>query len=118
MIVDDNSLFRMCVGFMTRHTQHVELVGEFETGNEALKAIPLLKPDTVLVDVFMPSMDGITLIRLIRESHPDLRIIATTGSMDKHIMTGVLRAGASEIVFKEKFVAGLLKAIPQLNGNT
>jgi two-component system NarL family response regulator len=117
MIVDDNTFFRTCVGFLTRHIQCAELVGEFESGSVALCSIPVLMPDIILVDLFMPDMDGITLTRLIRENYPNMQIIAITGSMNNRIVNRAIKAGASQVVFKEKFVAGLLNAIPQLQGN-
>jgi DNA-binding NarL/FixJ family response regulator len=118
IIVDDNPLFRTSVRFLARNTQYVELVGEFETGLEALNSLPQLNPDVVLVDLYMPGMDGISLIRLIREKYPQLQIIAITGSMDSRIVKRVLNAGARQVVFKEKFVTGIFNALPQLRGTS
>src|ERR1700694_4600700 len=111
MIVDDSLSFRKSAAFLAQSIHDIQLVGEFDNGNDALISIPELLPHIVLVDILMPGMNGIVLTRLIRQRNPEIRIIAVTGSMNDRLIQQVRDAGASAVIFKDQLLPGILQAI-------
>ncbi len=77
LLVEDNDPVRFALSALLRDGGH--RVIEATDGNTALEAIPGARPDIVVTDIFMPALDGIELICVLRESHPDLKIVAMSG---------------------------------------
>ena len=109
-IVEDNADNRLLVHLLLQ--ERYDLV-EYETGGEALRGLKEARPDLVLLDISIPEMDGVDVLRAIR-SDPDLRkirIIAVTA----HAMSGhrekYLAAGFDDYVAKPVEEAILLEAI-------
>lgn len=70
MIVDDSNFMRKAVGELLSSEPGLEVVGLISSGEEALRSIPLLKPDVVTLDVEMEGMDGLATLRRIMETNP------------------------------------------------
>ncbi|MDJ0949721.1 MAG: response regulator [Alphaproteobacteria bacterium] len=77
LLVDDVQMVRLALSTLLQESGHT--VTEASDGKAALKAAGSDAFDIVVTDVFMPAMDGIELIRHLRESYPDLKIIAISG---------------------------------------
>jgi DNA-binding NarL/FixJ family response regulator len=77
-IVEDHQLFREGLKSMLKSRDDVEIVGEAEDGLEAVKRIRKVKPDLVLLDLSMPKMGGISVMKEIKRELPDTRILALT----------------------------------------
>ncbi len=77
LLVEDINIVRVALNTLLRDSGH--RVTEACDGNAAMKAVQDVRFDIVVTDVFMPEMDGIELIRLLRDSHPDLKIVAISG---------------------------------------
>ena len=103
LVVDDSLPFLAVLREVVRATGHLEVVGEAETGEDAIAAAEMLEPDMVLMDVHMPGIGGITaaeeikaarpstLMVLISTTHPDeLPARAAGGSIDAVICKSVL----------------------------
>src|SRR5919106_3313579 len=71
----------------------LELVGEAENGQQALRLCAEERPDVVLMDLVMPGMDGVQTTRAIRERFPDIRVIALTSFPEDRLVQDVLEAG-------------------------
>jgi DNA-binding NarL/FixJ family response regulator len=111
LIADDQALvrggFRMILG--TR--EDMEVVGEAGDGNEAVTLAEGLQPDVVLMDVRMPTLDGIEATRRIIASGSRAHIIMlTTYDLDEYVFAA-LRAGASGFMLKDVRPADLVEAI-------
>jgi YesN/AraC family two-component response regulator len=76
LLVDDESLVRKILKQVLAGYPDAELVGEAETGEEAIIAVDRLHPDVVVMDIRMPAMDGTAAARKIRQKHPDVKIIS------------------------------------------
>lgn len=111
MIVDDSLAFRKSLAFCMQDFESLKLVGDFENGLDAFMCLASLRPDIVLVDVFMPGMDGLTLSRLIRQTYPSIEIIAITGSIDERIKMQAFEAGISKLIFKDNFYTDILSVL-------
>jgi DNA-binding NarL/FixJ family response regulator len=98
VIVDDHQLFR--AGVRAELEDRVEILGDAETVDEAVKLIAETGPDVVLLDVHMPDGGGIEVIRRVAPEQPGVRFLALSVSDDAEDVIGVIRAGARGYVTK------------------
>lgn len=99
LIVDDNPDVR----YLTRVTIESEscrVVGEATNGAEAIEAAAEVRPDTVVIDLRMPFMDGLEATRILRYRFPDLKIIVLSGSDDPKMIRQISAAGADAAIDK------------------
>jgi len=89
----------------------LELVGEAENGQQALRLCAEERPDVVLMDLVMPGMDGVQTTRAIRERFPDIRVIALTSFPEDRLVQDVLEAGALSYLLKNVGADELARAI-------
>ena len=99
-VADDQALLRGAVRTMLDLEADIEVVGEAADGGEAVEQILRLHPDVVLMDVRMPTLDGIEATRRLRDAGSDARIlVVTTFDLDEYVFHA-LRAGASGFLLK------------------
>lgn len=100
LVVDDEAFIRNVVGRMLASDGH--RLAFAENGRTALKLLPWLRPDLILMDVMMPEIDGIETTRQIRavEGMADTPIMIMTGRSDKHLVIDCVKAGARDFVIK------------------
>ncbi|MHB8340636.1 MAG: response regulator [Mycobacteriales bacterium] len=111
LLVDDQPLLRMGFRMVLDAQPDMTVVGEASDGREAVEAVHRGKPDVVLMDVRMPTMDGVEATRLIVASGSLSRVlILTTFDLDDYAFAG-LRAGASGFLLKDVPPVDLLSAI-------
>lgn len=87
--------------------------GHFNTGQETIEAIPRLRPDVVSLDLNMPDVNGLTVLRRIREVSPETRCVVLSGHADDAYVRESFDAGAMGYVFKED-IRDLIEAIHTL----
>ncbi|MGD8604635.1 MAG: response regulator transcription factor [Anaerolineales bacterium] len=110
-LVDDQALFREGLRTILSLQPDLEIVGEAADGREAIALIHRTNPDVVLMDLKMPSLDGVEATRLIKGEHPSARIlILTTFDDDEYVFEG-LRAGAVGYLLKDAPSDKLIEAI-------
>jgi DNA-binding NarL/FixJ family response regulator/anti-sigma regulatory factor (Ser/Thr protein kinase) len=112
MVVDDNAGFRESL-LTLLDTEELRVVGEARTGEEALELVQRIDPDVVLMDVRMPTMDGIEATRRLKELRPGIGVVALTGHEDQAIVREMLVAGASGYVLKDSDGDDILQAVMQ-----
>jgi DNA-binding NarL/FixJ family response regulator len=100
LVVDDNEGFRDSLA-MLLHSEDLEVVGQAGDGEGALELVRTTHPDVVLMDVRMPSMDGIEATRQLKSRFPSLGVVALTGTEDQQAVREMLVAGASGYVLKD-----------------
>lgn len=111
MIVDDHEMVRSGLGVFLQAFEDLELVGDTGTVEEALKLLPEAKPDVVLMDLIMPGTDGVTATKIIRESYPEVQIIALSSFCDEHLVQSAVEAGATGYLLKNTSIDDLAEAI-------
>jgi NarL family two-component system response regulator LiaR len=100
VIVDDHQVVRQGVRAFLDAQPDMIVVGEAETGDQAIEIATSQAPDVVLMDLIMPGMDGIEATRRIKKMSPHSRIIILTSyHEDEHIFPAI-RAGALSYVLK------------------
>jgi signal transduction histidine kinase len=106
LLVDDNAGFRDSL-ISLLDTEEMTVVGQAGSGDQALELVEVTAPDVVLMDVRMPTMDG------LKATHPGIGIVALTGSEDQRAVRDMLVAGASGYVLKDSDGDEILHAIRQ-----
>jgi two-component system, chemotaxis family, protein-glutamate methylesterase/glutaminase len=102
MVVDDSALYRQMVKNVLRTLTDVEVIGLACTGKEALEKIPELKPELLTLDVQMPDMNGLELLREIKQRRLPVKSIMLS-SLTAHgaqVTTDALLAGAFDFIQK------------------
>jgi DNA-binding NarL/FixJ family response regulator len=111
LIADDQTLFREGVARLLEGTKGIKVVGTADNGEHAVKLARQLRPDVVLMDISMPSVDGIAATRAIRAVLPETRIvILTIHDSDEYLLQG-LQAGANGYILKDATREQLVRAI-------
>ncbi|GER80139.1 MAG: response regulator transcription factor [Anaerolineales bacterium] len=101
LLADDHKLFRQgMISLMRTREDLVEVVGEAETGEEAIQLTEKLSPDVVLMDIYMSQMDGLQAAKEIRTRFPKVAIVMLTSSeRDGHLYEAV-RLGVAGYLLK------------------
>jgi DNA-binding NarL/FixJ family response regulator len=100
LLVDDQDLVRAGLRGILRKQFGFEIVGECRDGSEALAAMHACDPDIVLMDVRMPTLDGVAATRLLRTDRPSIPVLALTTFDDDQALAGMLKAGAAGFALK------------------
>jgi len=110
MLVDDHALVRM--GFrMLLADARVEVVAEFDDGEQACAEYARIKPDVVVMDLSMPGMGGLEAVRRLLAQDPKARILALSAHEDTAHPQRVLRAGALGYLTKRSAPDALIAAV-------
>jgi NarL family two-component system response regulator LiaR len=110
-IVDDHVVVRSGLAAFLSVFDDLHLVGEAQTGAEALRLCEEQRPDVVLMDLVMPGMDGVAATRAIRQRFPETQVVALTSFPEDHLVQEVLRAGALSYLLKNVGAEELARAI-------
>ncbi len=101
LVADDHKLFRQgLISLIKTHDELVEVIGEAATGAEAIQLAERLRPDIVLMDIYMPDMDGLQATRLIKQKLPDINVVMLTSSEDDNHLYEAVRLGAAGYLLK------------------
>jgi two-component system, NarL family, nitrate/nitrite response regulator NarL len=100
MLVDDHALVRTSVASLLATCPDIQVVGEAEDGAQAVARAAELMPDLILMDIQMPTMDGLEATRRIKAAHPSLKIVMLTVVEEERSLSEALRAGAEGYLLK------------------
>jgi DNA-binding NarL/FixJ family response regulator len=101
LVADDHRLFRQgLISLMNTRRDLVEVIGEAESGREAIMLVERCRPDVVLMDIKMPDVDGLQAAVTIRQAFPDVDVVMLTASeLNEHVYEAV-RLGAAGYLLK------------------
>ncbi|HEY7048864.1 MAG TPA: response regulator transcription factor [Jatrophihabitantaceae bacterium] len=114
LTVDDQRVVREGLVLVLGLLPDVEVVGTAADGNEAVTRAGELRPDVVLMDLRMPHCDGIDATRRLRETCPDVKVIALTTYADDESVIAALRAGARGYLTKDAGAPEIQQALRQV----
>src|SRR5437016_5518996 len=99
-IVEDDSRIRESLAILIDGVENIRCISSHPTGEDALKQIPLKKPDVVLMDINLPKMSGVECVRKLKALMPKLQILMLTMYEDDDQVFQSLMAGASGYLVK------------------
>ena len=111
LFVDDHSVVRRGLRMFLADDPELDIVGEARDGADAVAQARTLRPDVVLMDLLMPTMDGITATGIIRGELPDTEVIALTSVLEDASVVGAVKAGAIGYLLKDTHSDDLCRAI-------
>jgi NarL family two-component system response regulator LiaR len=115
LIVDDHALVRKGLLALLNVRPEVHVVGEAIDGMEAVHLASTQDPDVILMDLEMPTKDGITAIKEIREKQQESKILVLTSYTDDERVIAAIRAGANGYLLKTTTPDDLLQAIRRVH---
>jgi DNA-binding NarL/FixJ family response regulator len=119
MIVEDHTLLRAGLKALLLQDPDLEIVGESDNGRDAVRSIGVFSPHLILMDLSMPSMNGIEAITDIKRRYPGIRVLVLTCHKTEEYIHESLRAGADGYILKEATHDELRTAIHSvLSGKT
>lgn len=99
LIVDDAIIMRMRIKEIARDSGW-EIAGEAANGEEGLARYRELRPDLMTLDIVMPKMDGVEVLRQVREEDPQAKIVMVSAVDQKGKLTECIRLGAIDFIVK------------------
>ena len=111
LVVDDFDTFRQFVVEVLGKRLELQVVGEASDGLEALQKAVELRPDLILLDIGLPSLNGIEVARQMRSLVPESKIIFLTQESSSDVIQEALSLGARGYVTKNMVLTDLLAAV-------
>lgn len=111
LIVDDHLVVREGLKLLIETSDKYVIVGEAENGRMAIDLIEKLKPDVILMDLYMPVMSGLEAIKELRKTNPEIPIVILTTYNEDQLMMEGIEAGAKGYLLKDTGVETLFKSI-------
>ena len=113
-VADDHKLFRDGLISLLKKSPDIDIIGEASSGLETLDKINLFQPDVALVDITMPELNGIEVIKRIKKCNPKIKILVISMHADLYYIVNSFRAGANGYMLKEDSFELLIDAIKQV----
>lgn len=109
IVADDEPEFRDWLRSLMDSSEDFELVGEADSGAEAIRLIPSVAPDVVITDIYMPEPDGLEVARYIQHHHPGIKAILVSAYQDRVYHSLAKEEGASAFIPKANLSLDVLR---------
>ncbi len=114
VVADDHPIVRRGVIQVFDDDEELEVVGECEDGEAALETIQRQKPDVAIIDLRMPRLDGLEVLRRLHQQGLDTRVILLTGNLSDSEVVEAMRLGVKGIVLKEMAPKLLVQSVKKV----
>lgn len=111
VIADDHTIVRQGLRALLEAQKDIQVVAEASDGAEAVRLVQELRPTIVVMDITMPTMDGLAATRVIKRDMPEVHVLILTMHENDEYFFQVLQAGASGYVLKRAAANDLIAAI-------
>ena len=111
LLVDDHKIMRDGIKAILRHSDEFQVIGEAESGTEAVQICKHKRPDIILMDIGLPGLNGIETTTEILRHNPEAKIIVLSMYDDEHSVVSAIRSGARAFVLKKASDDDLLDAL-------
>ncbi|WP_019673012.1 response regulator [Psychrobacter lutiphocae] len=115
LVVDDHDLVRMGISRMLADDPEIEVIGEADSGEMAIKMVRSLQPDVVLLDVNMPNIGGVEATKRLRQFDEKVKILAVSSVSAQPYPSMLLKAGVNGYITKGTPLSEMIKAIKKVN---
>jgi len=102
LLVDDHASFREALRSLLSLHNDMEIIGEAADGREAVQMADNCRPDVILMDIRMPTMNGVEASTVITKSRNDAIIIGLCVVPDRYTVDAFMKAGATAVISKER----------------
>lgn len=114
LVVDDHDLVRMGISRMLADSADIEVVGEADSGDMAIKLAKQLRPDVILLDVNMPNIGGLEATKRLVQLDMGIKILAVSSMVTQPYPSMLLKAGANGYITKGTPLDEMIRAIKKL----
>ncbi|HTX01836.1 MAG TPA: response regulator transcription factor [Acidimicrobiales bacterium] len=118
LIADDHRVVREGLRYLLEQEPGIEVVGEAGDGKQVLRALATAGADVVLLDLYMPELDGHGVLRALGDiPHPPAVVVLTSATDDAHLV-GAMRAGATSYLLKTASAEQVIAAVRNVAAGT
>lgn len=117
LIVDDSQQIRERIATLLDESPHIHIVGQAGTNLEGWQALQRLHPDTVVLDIRLPDESGIQLLKQIKNSHPEIKVIMLTNFDFQQYRHQCRQLGADHFLSKTREFDKIVDAVLDQCGN-
>lgn len=111
LLADDHAILRKGLHALLDRVNDIEVIGEAQTGLEAIRQADENQLDVLVMDIGMPELNGIEATKRIKKQHPDIQIIILTVHSNEEYVSQIFHAGASGYIMKDSAPDELIEAI-------
>jgi DNA-binding NarL/FixJ family response regulator len=113
-VFDDNMHIRNNIASILKSEIRFDVVGMFKSGQNLMEDLESVRPDIVLMDIEMSTIDGIDTVRKIKQTHPDIQVLIETEFQDDRNVYQSIVAGASGYILKSQLKSSLVSSLNEL----
>jgi len=114
LLAEDHAVVRQGLRTLLETEGHCEVVGQAQTGREAVKLAATLRPDVILMDIAMPVLNGLEATRQILATNPAAKVVILSAHSDDEYIESMTAAGAAGFLEKQTSAEILAKAIHEV----
>jgi len=114
VLADDHTVVRQGLGSLLKAEPDIAVVGEASDGLEAVRLVERLQPDVLLVDLAMPGLGGLEVIRQVSKRFPQIHVIVLSMHATDAYILEALRNGASGYILKESSVTEVVQGVREV----
>ncbi|MFH2129455.1 MAG: response regulator transcription factor [bacterium] len=111
LLADDHTIVRKGLSALLAEEEDITVVAEAEDGREAVEKAFAMDPDVVVMDIGMPSLNGLEAVRAIKKGRPEMKVLILTMHENEEYITEALKAGVSGYLIKKSAPRDLITAI-------
>ena len=115
LVADDHTVVRESLVGLLEAAEGLQVVAQAADGIDTIEKALATRPDVVIVDISMPRLNGIEVVRRLREALPDTRVLVLTMHQEEEYVLHVVRAGAAGYLVKDSSGAELVTAVRNLH---
>jgi DNA-binding NarL/FixJ family response regulator len=116
LLADDHTVVRQGLRVLLEAEPDISVVGEAETGRQAVQLARKLMPDVVVMDIAMPNMNGLEATRQVTREVPTAKLLVLSSYNDDEYVHQVTEAGAAGYLLKQTAATDLIKAVREARG--
>ncbi|MBN9391077.1 MAG: response regulator transcription factor [Chloroflexi bacterium] len=111
VLADDHPIVRQGLRTLLESQPEFQVVGEAENGLTAISLVEQLKPDILILDIMMPGLNGLEVVKRVRQNTPQTQVVVLSLHSNEPYVLEALRSGAAAYVLKASSNASLIEAV-------